>query len=263
MAKGRKKVAKIVPATKKNGNISIYEQQQKSVENMIMTSIKQDVPIETMERVLAMRTQLKKEYAKEQFDIAMANFQRECPVIKKSKAGGKTKSGQVAYYYAPIDAIVSQVKEILSKNGLSYTIKTKIKENKVKSICIIKHVAGHQEESEMEVPLGTKTGVMSDSQVTAAAATFSKRYAFTNALGIMTGDEDNEAVLNNQEATTQDATEDEKNKARASLDQCMTLPALKKTWGSFSKQIKADRDVIKHANTIKSFIEDNNNENIK
>ena len=33
---------------------------------------------------------------------------------------------------------------------------------------------------------------MSDSQVVAAASTFSKRYAFCNAFGILTGDEDND-----------------------------------------------------------------------
>jgi hypothetical protein len=45
------------------------------------------------------------------------------------------------------------------------------------------------------VPLGNKTQIMSDTQVTAAALTFAKRYAFCNVFGILTGDEDNEAIL--------------------------------------------------------------------
>jgi len=51
----------------------------------------------------------------------------------------------------------------------------------------------------MEVPLGNKTSVMSQTQVVAAALTFAKRYAFCNAFGIMTGDDDNEKVISDKE----------------------------------------------------------------
>jgi tRNA1(Val) A37 N6-methylase TrmN6 len=44
--------------------ISVYQQQQASVENMIMQAIKEGTPVETFERVLAMRKELKAEYAK-------------------------------------------------------------------------------------------------------------------------------------------------------------------------------------------------------
>ena len=160
-------------------------------ENLLNKAIDKDVSVETIEKLLAMRRELKTEYAKEEFDKAMAKFQSDCPEIKKTKAV-KTRSGQLAYKYAPIEVIVKQVKSVLKKNGFSYSIQTEVKDNKVKSICIIKHNVGHRENYEMEVPLGNKTPVMSDSQVVAAASTFSKRYAFCNAFGILTGDEDND-----------------------------------------------------------------------
>jgi hypothetical protein len=53
-------------------------------------------------------------------------------------------------------------------------------------------MAGHSESSDVEVPLGTKTEIVSASQVVASALTFAKRYAF-NAFGILTGDEDNDS----------------------------------------------------------------------
>jgi ERF superfamily. len=40
---------------------------------------------------------------------------------------------------------------------------------------------------------------MSDTQHVAAALTFAKRYAFTNAFGIMTGDDDNDAAKTGKE----------------------------------------------------------------
>jgi hypothetical protein len=53
----------------------------------------------------------------------------------------------------------------------------------------------------MTVPFGNKTDIMSQSQVAAAATTFAKRYAFCNAFGILTGDEDTDAAVVKKEAT--------------------------------------------------------------
>ena len=95
-----------------------------NVETLIAKAIEQKVPVETMERILAMRRELKSEYAKEQFDRSLAAFQSECPVIEKTKVV-KNKDGTVRYKYAPIESIVSQVKGLLEKHGFSYTIDTK------------------------------------------------------------------------------------------------------------------------------------------
>lgn len=166
-----------------------------SVENLIQQAIVHNTPVDTMERLLAMRRELKAEYAKEEFDKAMAKFQGECPTIKKTKAGGKTNSGSVAYWFAPLDVIVDQVKEPIERNGFSYLVRTETKAEGVKVTVIVKHKAGHSEPTDVEIPLGTKTGVMSASQVTASALTFAKRYAFCNAFGILTGDDDDDANL--------------------------------------------------------------------
>ena len=172
-----------------------------SAEMLISRAIDKNVPVESLERLLKMRRELKAEFAKEVFDKAMANFQAKCPEIKKTKEV-RTKTGQLAYRYAPIESIVKQIKEIMQENGFSYRIQTKTENNLVKSTCIVKHNAGHFEETDMEVPLGNKTQIMSDSQVVAAASTFSKRYAFCNAFGILTGDEDNDGQAIKTKNTT-------------------------------------------------------------
>lgn len=230
--------------------IAEYQRESHSIEKMITTAIKQKVDPATMKEFLAMRKELKAEYAKEQFVLAMANFQAELKEIKKTKEVRNDK-GVLLYKYAPLDAIISQAKELLAKNGLSYSVKTEVGTDKVKSIVTIRHVAGHSEDSEMETPLATKTGIMSQPQQIAATATFSKRYAFMNALGIMTGDEDNEQAL-----TPKEATEDQINEAMGKLDKCTTVEGLTETWRSLSKEQKANTDLIIHANMIKSNIED-------
>jgi len=203
--------------------------QIQSAENLISQAINKGLPVETMERLLAMRKELKMEFAREAFNKDMAKFQRECPTIKKTKEV-RTNSDQIAYRYAPIELIVAQVKDFLNQYGFSYAIKTEMGEGKVKSICIVKHKLGYKEESEMEVPLGNKTGIMSNTQVVAAASTFAKRYAFCNAFGIMTGDDDDDAM--STQATTQPLRQEVKN----------TVSALEKLKGII-KNVK-DLDVL-------------------
>lgn len=164
-------------------------------QDLIAQAIKKGASVATMERLLAMRRELKAEKAKEDFDTAMSSFQADCPTIKKTKEV-KTRNGDVAYRYAPIESIVSQVKDILLRHGFSYSTNMEMlpEEKGVKVTCRVIHSGGHSEESSMTVPFGTKTQVMSDSQVAAAATTFAKRYAFCNAFGILTGDEDNDGA---------------------------------------------------------------------
>jgi len=163
-----------------------------NVESLMAKAIEHGLSPETMEKFLAMRQQLKAEWAREQFNKAMAAFQSECPTIVKTKEV-KTKSGVVAYRYAPIESIVSQVKDLLQKHGFSYSNSMEVLPEGVKVCVKVTHKDGHSEENCMQVPLGTKTDIMSQSQVTAAAQTFAKRYAFCNSFGIMTGDEDTDA----------------------------------------------------------------------
>ena len=196
-----------------------------SVENLIGQAITANASVETMEKLLAMRRELKAEAAKELFDKAMADFQNECPVIKKSKAGGKTDAGVVAYNYAPLDVIVSQVKGLIQKYGFSYSIQTKTEKGTgVTAICTAKHVAGHSESSDVTVPLGTRTRVMSDSQQTVAAITFAKRYAFCNVFGILTGDPDTDGPK--PDANPRMLFD----KAIALLNAAKTPEALESTW---------------------------------
>ena len=162
--------------------------QENQVEMLISQAIDKNVPVETMERILAMRKELKAEYAKEAFDADMAKFQAECPIIQKTK---EVRSSQgLLYKYAPIESIVIQVKALLAKYNFSYSINTVTGEKYVTATCLAKHALGHSEGSNFSVPLGNRTNAMSDTQQVAAALTFAKRYAFCNAFGILTGDED-------------------------------------------------------------------------
>lgn len=152
---------------------------------LIAQAIEKNVPVETMEKLLAMRRELKAEKAKEAYDSAMAAFQAECPTIEKTKQG-------YGYKYAPLESIVEQVKDLLSKHGFSYKFNTDEREGGTIIYCRINHIGGHFEDSQVSIDKETTTK-MNASQQSGAVMTYGKRYAFCNALGILTGDEDTDA----------------------------------------------------------------------
>lgn len=222
-----------------------------SVEQFISQAIANNVPVETMERLLAMRKELKAEQAREAYIAAMAKFQAECPIIEKKKE--VNNNDRIVYKYAPIESIVSQVKDPLKDNGFSYSTNMKLSNNEVTASVKVQHIKGHSEVTDMTVPLGSKTAVMSDSQVVAAASTFAKRYAFLNAFGILTGDEDNDG----QEVPPKGSTPppvapgklDAKNPvftaARKRIEACRTLEELGKVWADLNIHEKTALNEIK------------------
>lgn len=192
----KKKTSTIVKA--ENQSVEYQPEIQQDQGNMIQVlltkAIDKNVPVETLERLLAMRDKLKAEQAKEAFDVDMAEFQGQCPIINKTKEV-HTNNGQLAFKYAPLESIVDQVKKILTSCNLSYSTQTETLDGLVKATCTAKHMLGHSESSSMTVPLGNKTQIMSQTQVVVAALSLAKRYAFCNVFGIMTGDNDDEKML--------------------------------------------------------------------
>jgi hypothetical protein len=162
---------------------------------LIAKALEQHVGIDTMERLLALRERLQAEQARGAFLRALAAFQGECPVILKTKSVTirPAAGGGYSYRYAPLDIIVEQVRPYLQKYGLSYTIKTRQTDGTLTAICEAHHEGGHTEPSELTVPIDTAAR-MNDTQKVGAARTYAMRYAFCNAFGILTGDEDTDAV---------------------------------------------------------------------
>lgn len=161
-------------------------------ENLIRLAIEQKVPVETLERLLVMRTQLKAEDARSAFYGALAAFQRACPTIPKNRVVFNRDNKTVRYRYASFEDIVQAIGPQLEANGLSYRFDSELAQGKYTCKCVITHLEGHSEASGFTVPIEA-SGNMNAIQEHGAAATYAKRYALCNALGILTGDEDTDA----------------------------------------------------------------------
>jgi len=183
-----------------------------SVEAMITLAIEKGASVDTIERLMAVRREVRAEAAKEAYDRALAEFQAECPTIHKT-AKVMNKDKTVRYQYAPLDAIIHQVKGLLQKHGFSYTVNAVAEPTCVKAVCKLTHAYGHSDTSEFAVPID-KDAYMNPAQQVASALTFAKRYAFCNACGIMTGDADDDSLASQGD---KDATKGQKGATKPPL----------------------------------------------
>jgi len=164
---------------------------------LLMQAIDKNLPIESMERLLAMRDKMKAEWAREQFFAALSGFQRECPVVEKThKVHDRDKQTKeikgLRYAYAAIEDLTTQAGPSMEKWGFSWTCKPVQRDGHVGAEVHFHHKDGHEEVTIFEVPIDPNA-YMSDPQKAAAALTFSARYAFKFATGIQTKGEDNDA----------------------------------------------------------------------
>ena len=164
-----------------------------SPELLIQHAIDRQVPVETMEKLLTMRRELRAEAARTAFFSALSSFQSECPTIKKTKQVFNKDGRTVRYAYAPLESIVEQVSPLLKQHGFSYTLNSRLTDKGVEAICTAHHIDGHSETFNFAVPVDNDA-YMSPAQQSASALTFASRYAFRNAFGILTGDQDTDGA---------------------------------------------------------------------
>lgn len=166
-------------------------------DRLIVMAIEKNLPIEQLEKLLAMRKELRAEAAASAFLDAMARFQAECPVIRKNRTAkikSKSTGVEFSYKYAELGAIVKVAAPLIGKNGLSYTIRCVLTKDPAPAqvaTVYVRHVLGHSEESSFQASIDLNA-VVNDMQKAASAATFAKRQAFSNAFGILTIDEDDD-----------------------------------------------------------------------
>lgn len=191
---------------------------------MLMVEAVRSGNIEVMERVMAIRRELKAEAAREAFFDAFAEFQSECPIIKKTK-WVKSSTGANLYAYAPLEQIIKQAGPFISKHGFSYTIKPSIEAGddahplgRIVANCRVQHSAGHAEESVFMIDVREATNFTNSAQQAGVALTYAKRYALCAAFGIVTAEDDTDGWISPEDAR----------KARQPVSQPRSTPSAQK-----------------------------------
>jgi len=213
-------------------------------EALMSQAISEKVPVDVLERLMAMRKELKDEQAREMFAQDMADFQSNCPVITKGKGVLNKDKSSVRYKYAPLEEIIEQTREVRKAHGFSHSfdtlVSTEEKNNEVSVICTVKHRLGHTEQSTFKVPTDPQA-FMNAPQKFASAMTYAKRYAFINAMGITLGGEDDDArtAPKNNKYTVVQMAEIEKLGKEAGLTQSEVTQGVRKHFGVSITQLTA------------------------
>lgn len=161
-------------------------------DELLSRAIDKGMDLNQLEKLMDLQERWIARIAEQKFTEALSAFQEECPEIVKTKPGYDNK-----YMFAPLGSIDKIIKPIMRKHGLSKTWKFldfigEDKKPKVKVMCIISHVAGHKEITEMTAdhdPSGNKNGIHAQ----ASSMSYQQRYTLIGALGLTTADSDDDA----------------------------------------------------------------------
>jgi hypothetical protein len=163
---------------------------------LLNKAIESNAGIETLERLLDLAKDVRRETARAAWHESMVAFQADVPDITKDRiAKVRTRSGgEYSYKYAPLDHIMSVIKPVLSKHSFSVTFSTSVGGNIVMAACRVAHSLGHVEVCEFSVPVDTGSS-MNVAQQVASALTYARRYALVSALGLAPEDDDDGASV--------------------------------------------------------------------
>lgn len=165
-----------------------------AIQQLLTLAVEKGVTVEALEKLVTLHERVSDRQAASEFAAALADFQRECPPIKRAASAKiATKGGaQFSYTYAPLDEIARTVGPLLHERGLSYTWDSDVKDRMLCAICTLRHVNGHSVTASFTAPTETSAG-MSEQQKFAAALTFARRQSLVQVLGLTTTDEDTDA----------------------------------------------------------------------
>lgn len=154
-------------------------------------AIAQGADIDTVERLMVLRREIESQEARKFFQADFSRLQAVLPSVQKTgRASFKTKQGgKMSYGYVKVDDLTDALKPYMIQYGFSFTFRQKELHDKIGVQCVVMHIAGHREVSEMTAPLDT-SGHKSHLQAMASTISYLKRITFISAFGIATTDKD-------------------------------------------------------------------------
>lgn len=152
--------------------------------------------VAAIERLSDLKLKLDKIDAEKEFNKALAEFQDECPPIKKASTASIATGGgaKFSYKYAELDEIARTVKPHLFHRGLSFSWDSETVDGTVKTTCTLRHKNGHSISARFEAPVPETLGSMSEVQRHAAVLTYVKRQALVEVLGLTTTENDTDGI---------------------------------------------------------------------
>ena len=160
-------------------------------DQLLALAVDKNLDIDKLEKLLSMKERWEAQQAKRAFFIALSDFQIACPDLRKTK---EVSFGDTKYFFAPLADIDRQIKQALKDHGLTKRWEIDDKGQDITVTCIITHVDGHSEKTNMTANPDT-SGKKNPIQARSSAITYMQRYTMVGALGLTTADTDMDGRL--------------------------------------------------------------------
>lgn len=166
-----------------------------TITDMIQLAIEKGIPVEALEKLVALHERVSDRAARTEFATALADFQKSCPPITKDSTAKITTRGgsSYSYQYADLDHIAVSVREPLHLRGFSFSWDSRTEGKMLTATCTLRHVNGHQEQASFQLPVDSASA-MSEQQKYVAALSFAKRMSLVQVLGLTTSDPDTDGM---------------------------------------------------------------------
>lgn len=165
--------------------------------SLMEQAIAKGVSVEQLQVIQQMYYAQQDRDAKRAFDLAMLEFKKNPPVIRKTRPV-KYKANEVAYYYAPLEEVCPLVIAELNRHGITHKWRTDPPVNPgwVRVTCILTHELGHKEENGLEAPLDTSGG-KNPIQSVISTTHYLERVTLLSACGLAAAGMDTDGLVTN------------------------------------------------------------------
>lgn len=201
-------MTKTALAKRRSDAVASTQENATEIDSLIRLALERDVPVEKLERLVALKERVADKAAAAEFNFALSMFQEICPQIsKKSTAEITTKSGiKYRYKYADLDHMARTIAEPLKKCGLSYTWDSMVKDTLLTCICTLRHLNGHTSSASFSAPIDMHAK-MTDQQKYAVALSYARRQSMVQVLGLTTCEPDTDGGETVQTITDKQAAD--------------------------------------------------------
>jgi len=173
-------------------------------QDLLALAVQKDLDMEKLEKLMELQERWEAGEARKAFYRALSEFQSTVPnLVKDGEVDFTGQSGKRTHYkYTPLSSIVTQIRDLMFAVGLSYRYEIQSEESSLTVRCIVSHVMGHSETTEMRAPTDT-SGMKNIIQGFGSTVTYLERYTLIAALGLVTADEDNDGRVDERAHRTE------------------------------------------------------------
>ncbi len=159
---------------------------------LLQGAIERGATVEQLSGLLALQERWEATQARKAYVQAMTEFKADPPTIIKNKGASFDKGKTTAYEYADLANVVTVIAASLSKHGFSHRWRHSQSDGKITVACILTHVMGHSEETELTGPAdtsGSKNGI----QAVGSTSSYLERYTLLGITGLAAKGQDDDA----------------------------------------------------------------------